>query len=77
MNLQVMTVRPVSVFTIPYSGDMPFTPTHPQRSAGGFITGVGHQCELQLSTRLRALLPRCAHLRRERDMERRPAAVLA
>lgn len=59
------------------SGDVSYAPTHTQRPPGGLSPGMGYQRELQLSAWLRAVLPCCAHLHREWDMERRPASVLA
>lgn len=59
------------------SGHVSFTPTCAQRPPGGLRLWVGHQCELQLPAWLWAVLPCCAHLCWEWDMERRPASVPA
>lgn len=61
----------------PYSGDMSYTPIHPQRPPWGLSPGVGNQRELHLFTRLWAVFSCCANLHRERDVERRLASVLA
>lgn len=63
--------------TFLHSGDLSYTPTHPQRPPGGLSLGVGYQRELQLPGWLWAVLPCCAHLHRKWNLERRPASVLA
>ena len=56
---------------------MSYTPSHSKRPSGGLRARVGNQRELQLSTWLRAVLSCRAHLHGQRDLERRPASVLA